>query len=154
MYISNAPSTLANKISVMGPIVITMSSTTEAKVEPDVSVKKLQEIFEKLNAVYQGMTFKELGVIASTEMAYRPTTTKLYNVVKRLVYLPDLGVEPQGFSHDEKSPAFLALVKKKTRKESSIHLALNAISLPSSGPSRGLPEISKESLGDLADKAH
>jgi hypothetical protein len=155
MTLSNSSFKFKENKSSDNNIVITTSSSSDIEFEPDVSVEKFQEIYEKLNAIYQGMTFKELGIISSTGQVYRPTTTKLYNLVKRLVYLPDLGLEPQGFCQDESSPALLALVKKeKGHTESGISPTFNKIFLPTSGPSRGLPEIDKKYLGDLADKAH
>jgi hypothetical protein len=60
MYLSNIPPTPKKALSDM--VVITTASSSAEEVEPDVSVEKLQEIFEKLNAIYQGMPFKEFGV--------------------------------------------------------------------------------------------
>jgi len=145
MYLSNTPSIPVKALSDM--IVVTTASSSVKEIEPDVSVEKLQEIFEKLNAIYQGMTFKELGVISSTEMAYRPTTTKLFNLVSRLVYLPDHGIEPDGSKLDDNSITLLALVKKDTVpiKTNKLYV-LNGIKLPSSGPKRGLPVIDESLL--------
>jgi hypothetical protein len=145
MYLSNIPPTPKKALSDM--VVITTASSSAEEVEPDVSVEKLQEIFEKLNAIYQGMTFKELGVISSTEKAYRPTTTKLFNLVNRIVYLPDHGIEPHGLTPDDSSVMLLALMKKNTNStKADKAFALNGIKLPKSGPKRGLPEIDESLL--------
>jgi len=60
---------------------VTKASEQEQKI---VKLTQLEHVFNELNTILQGLTFKELGRIGTDKKPYRPTTTKIYNYVKIL----------------------------------------------------------------------
>ena len=70
------------------PVILVTSSKSEE--DKSIRLKQLSYIFDRLNAILQNLTFKELGIIDTTKKAHRPTTTKLYNYITRLHPITDL----------------------------------------------------------------
>jgi hypothetical protein len=121
------------------PMVV-KSSKYELPVQVVIKITELESLFDSLSSILQAMTFQELGIISRDHTAkpYRPTTTKLFNFVSRLVFLPDLGIEPNPVSLGYVTTGTIGLYKKVSKDKTIKTSYLEAAFLPISSSSKGL----------------
>jgi hypothetical protein len=136
----------SNKQEVEKPknnIVTVSVTTTSRKVDRSIQLNNLEEIFNKLNAILQGLTFEELGRINIKERKHFYVSTKLAKFIKSLSF-SKLTQASNDVSLTYNQPITgLIIIKEGVKEKNSF---LNQFFLPKTGTFKLLPIIRSEDL--------